>query len=107
MTSLKELKKDINYLCTEFVADCYLMMHMNPTNEEKIDAIADKVIDARNHLVHIIHHPENKKKRNLTKDKVALKERNKTHKAAIANAFDDFIKLIDSSYDELNKLNKK
>jgi hypothetical protein len=106
MTSLRELKKDINYLCTEFVADCYLMLHMNPGNDELIDSVADKVIDARNNLIQIIHHPENKHKRNITKDKEALKQRNREHKELISKSFEDFIKLIDNSYEEIQKLNK-
>jgi hypothetical protein len=106
MTSLRELKKDINYLCSEFVGDCYLILHLHPGSEEKIDALADKVIDSRNELINIIHHPENKHQRNINKDKAALKLRKKQQRDAINKAFDEFIKLIDSSYEALNKFSK-
>jgi hypothetical protein len=106
MTSLRELKKDINYLCTEFVADCYLMLHMNPGNDETIDTIADKVIDARNALVYLMHHPENKGQSKFNKDIAVLKSRNKEHKEKIKIGFEEFLKLIDNCYEELQKLNK-
>jgi len=106
MTNIRELKKDINYLCSEFVADCYLMLHMQPAKNESIDALADKIIDARYALIHTIHHPENKHKRNFTKEKEALQKRNKEHKAVITKEFEDFLKVIDASYEELQSLNK-
>jgi len=106
MAGIRELKKDINYLCTEFVADCYLIMHMSPGNDETIDPLADKVIDARNALIHLMHHPENKHKKKLTKDRDALKKRNKEHRKLISESFQEYLKLIDNSYEELHKINK-
>lgn len=106
MTSLRELKKDINYLCSEFVGDCYLILHLHPGSEESIDALADKVIESRNALVHTIHHPPKKHQRNRNKDKSALKQIRKEHRDAINKAFDEFITFIDSSYEELKKFSK-
>jgi len=106
MTSLRELKKDVNYLCAEFVGDCYLTLHLYPNSEEKVDELADKVINSRNEVVNIIHNPADKRKRNITKDKEALKLRKKQHREDINKVFDGFIKLIDNGYAELNKFNK-
>jgi hypothetical protein len=105
MTSIRVLKKDINFLCSEFIADCYLMFHLHPEKEELLDQIIDKVIDTRDQLVHIMHHPEGKGKRNLNKNIETLKERNKQHRKLIKTSFEEFLKLIDNSYEELQKIN--
>ncbi len=106
MTSLRELKKDINYLCSEFVGDCYLILHLHPGNEKSIDELADKVMISRNALIHAIHHPPKKHQRNRNKDKSALKQIKKEHRDAINKAFDELISLIDSGYEELKKFSK-
>ncbi len=105
MTNIRKLKKDINFLCTEFVADCYVMLHVHPEKAAVIDAAADQVIDSRNDLIHLIHHPENKSKAKFNKDKAALKQRNTLHRKNISESFTSFLKLIDKSYSELEKLN--
>jgi len=105
MATIRDLKKDINFLCSEFVADSYLMLHMQPASHKEVDALADTVIDARYGLITLIHQPENKRKRNISKDRSALKARNKAHRLVIKSEFENFLKLIDESYEKLQKLN--
>lgn len=107
MTSLRELKKDINYLASEFIGDCYLTLHLFPKSDEaEIDALADEIVDSRNNLVHLIHHPEGKHERFINKDITAEKKRKKEHKEKINVAFDEFIKLLDKGYETLKKYSK-
>lgn len=104
MTNIRKLKKDINFLCSEFVADCYIMLHLHPEKASEIETAADKVIDSRNELIYVVHHPENKSKTNFNKDRAGVKERNKLHKSLISDSFLSFLKLIDTSYEDLQKL---
>lgn len=106
MTSLRELKKDINYLCSEFIADCYLEMHINSKKEAEIEVIINNVIDSRNELINIISHPEFKHQRNINKDNTAFKKRRKEHRNKINEAFDGFLKVVDEGYQGLTKLRK-
>lgn len=107
MASIRTLKKDINYVTSVFVTDCYLTAELFPVEDSlTIEKLADKVIDARDELINIVYHPENKGMRNLHKDKAELKNRNKAHKETINTAFDTFMNLIDESYAELKQIAK-
>lgn len=61
MASLKELKKDIDYLVYEVVSDCFSAMYVNDGKHS--DEIAEIVADAvklRNELFSRAKHPEGK-----------------------------------------------
>jgi len=107
MASIRTLKKDINYITSVFVTDCYLTAELFPVEDSSvIEKLADKVIDARDELISIVYHPENKGMRFLHKDKEVLKTRNKAHKEVINTTFDTFMNIIDESYAELKTISK-
>ena len=61
MASVKELKKDIEYLTFEVIADCFAYIEINPDgkNDEAITIVNDAV-NLRNELITRINNPESK-----------------------------------------------
>jgi len=61
MASIKDLKKDIDYLIYEIISDCFTVMSVQPG--EKSDELAEVVADAvklRNELFSRVKHPGGK-----------------------------------------------
>ncbi len=67
MSSLRILKKDIDYLVEELVADCYLAIYCHPTNEEAIVTLMSEAIDVRNSLFEKANNPAEKNNTKLVK----------------------------------------
>ena len=65
MASIKNLKKDINYVLGDIIEECYVWETLNPdADKKKSEAIVDKAIKAFDTLIDKIHtkEVENKKK---------------------------------------------
>ncbi|QKG79647.1 hypothetical protein [Tenuifilum thalassicum] len=94
MASRRNLKKDIDYLMSEVISDCYtyMLIHGEKKRDEAI-AIIESILEKRNDLIHRIKHPENKS------DKKAVK----AHYKAI---HEDLLKAIDESFSKLSELTK-
>lgn len=108
MTNIRNLKKDINFMTDDFIYDCFLTEELfSDSTDVSIENLIDNVITARDILISKIHNPENKRKRYINKDKVALKLRKKTHRKEIDESFSEFTKTIEDGYKELAKLTKK
>lgn len=94
MASIRELKKDIDYLTYEVVADCYTYMHMNPDkNRDKVMKVINDTIAVRNELIEKVNHPDAKD------DKKKIKEYYK-------NIRKELLEKIDVSFQNLSKLIK-
>jgi hypothetical protein len=68
MANKRELKKDIDYLVFEVIADCFAYKEVAPDNN--IDEIAEIINDAvglRNDLIARVNNPEGKDNRRITK----------------------------------------
>ncbi|MBP9019160.1 MAG: hypothetical protein ABFC18_04180 [Rikenellaceae bacterium] len=64
MASLRKIKKDIEYLLTEVVSDCWTYLYFNEgKNEDKIAEIINDAIDLRNDLFNRINHYDRKNAR--------------------------------------------
>lgn len=51
MANLRNLKKDINYLCGEVLSDCMAFIYFNPDkNSEKSYALLDEIFEFRDQL---------------------------------------------------------
>lgn len=64
MASIKNLKKDINYVLGDIIEECYAWEIMNPKADKKAtDAIMDEAIEAFDTLIDMVHakNIENKK----------------------------------------------
>ena len=61
MASRKGLKKDINYLTFELLAECFTYQHFHEgADRDAIDKVAATVLDNRNDLVSRINHIDGK-----------------------------------------------
>lgn len=94
MASIKELKKDIEYLTYEVISDCYAFMHLYPgKNEDEVINIINETVAMRNDLIERVNHPDGKDNPKLVKD----------HFKKIRT---DLFKKVDEFFQELSKLVK-
>lgn len=67
MASVRMLKKDIDYLVGEVIADCYLTLYFHPDKQEKITNIMRQAVDVRNDMFDRTNHPAEKNNPSLVK----------------------------------------
>lgn len=93
MASIKDLKKDINFLMEEVIETCFLHYHLKRENADKlkeIDQIIEDVIITRNDLIEKINHPD-----------ATAKGSSKKYYNGI---FDQMIAKADEAFDKLGSL---
>ena len=63
MSSVKNLKKDINYTLGDIIEECYIAQMLEPKNAKKSEAIIDEAIEVFDVLIERVHAKgvENKK----------------------------------------------
>lgn len=67
MASKRKLKKDINYVTYELIAECFTLRHLYPEmKEEKFEQVIRDVVGKRNELIARTNHPEINTKEDLT-----------------------------------------
>ena len=60
MSSIRKLKKDLNYLAYELLTEIFTYRHFHPEmKEKKFDELIMEVIRLRNDLIARINNPEN------------------------------------------------
>ncbi len=91
MASRRRLKKDIDYLCFEVIADCYNFSSLHPENREKTMEIIRKTVSNRNELIARVNHPDGKDNPKMVKQ----------HYKAV---FNDLMKGTDEAFTDLSKL---
>ena len=92
MASIRNIKKDIDFLVDEVIADSFMCLSLNPgkKNDEIIDVI-NEIADTRNGLISRINDvPKSGKKTEV-----------KAHFKAI---YDELFEKVDSSFDKLSKV---
>lgn len=90
MASLRVIKKDIDYLVSEVVSDCWTFLYINP--DKKAEDVVDIINDAvklRNELFERVNNP--------------AKEYVKAHYKAINQ---DLLNGVDSLFQRISKLTK-
>jgi hypothetical protein len=61
MASLRDLKKDIDYLIFEVISDCFVYSGMNPENKsDELSAIITDSVNFRNDLIARVNNPDGK-----------------------------------------------
>ncbi|MFI3321706.1 MAG: hypothetical protein R3Y50_04200 [Rikenellaceae bacterium] len=65
--SLRVLKRDIDYLISAVVSDCYTCMVIGDKPKEEILTIVEDAINARNSFIDKANHPAEKKNKHLVK----------------------------------------
>jgi hypothetical protein len=94
MASIRNIKKDIDYLVNEVISDCYtyLFLH-NKKNQEQVVGIIEGIVNSRNDLITRVNNPEK------DSDRKQLKKHYK-------EIYNDLFTNIDSSFTKLSELTK-
>ncbi len=106
MKSIKNLKKEINNLCSDFITDCFIMVHFDPEREGFFNDMADNILIKRNKLMRSIYNHQYKYKKNSRKNKTELKLRNKEHNILIEKSALEIIKEIEDCYKQFRNKNE-
>jgi len=60
MNSIRNLKKEINILTFDLLAECFVYKRFHPDlSEDKFDEVIKKIVLLRNDLIVRVNHPEN------------------------------------------------
>lgn len=69
MASKRNLKKDINYLTYELLAECFTFQFFNADlDQKKVNEVSAVILNNRNDLINRINHLENKDDPKLVKE---------------------------------------
>ena len=60
MASLRDIKKEIDYVVNEVVYDCYLSLGFHSDKQGEIIAVMQGVVDMRNDLIELVNNPAEK-----------------------------------------------
>ena len=61
MASIRELKKDIDYLVFEVISDCFTYSSVHPDNKsDELSAIITDAVNFRNDLISRVNNPDGK-----------------------------------------------
>lgn len=93
MASVRRLKKDVDYLVSEVVADCYTFAYFHPTKQAAVIDIINEAIELRSELISRINNPDGKDNKKIVK----------AYYKAIWNEL--FVK-IDGMFNKISQINK-
>jgi hypothetical protein len=61
MASVRELKKDIDYLVFEVISDCFVYSNLHPDNKtEELTKLISDAVEFRNDLIARVNNPDGK-----------------------------------------------
>jgi hypothetical protein len=61
MASVKNLKKDIDYLVFEVISDCFTFSELNPdVKTDELAALISETVDFRNDMISRVNNPDGK-----------------------------------------------
>ena len=67
MASVRRLKKDIDYLVSEVIADCYNYTYFHPAKQNEVIDIINEDIELRNELYTRANNPDGKDNKKIVK----------------------------------------
>lgn len=68
MAKLRNLKRDVDYLVSEIISDCYTCLVIHPEEkQDEIFGVISEVVDLRNSLIERANHPAEKHNARLVK----------------------------------------
>lgn len=93
MASVRRLKKDIDYLVSEVVADCYNFSFFHPKQQDEIIVIINEAIELRQELFRRANNPDGKNNSKIVK--------------AYYNAiWKELLESVDGMFTRISQLNK-
>jgi hypothetical protein len=61
MASIRELKKDIDYLIFEVISDCFVYSNVHPENKtDELSVLISDAVEFRNDLIARVNNPDGK-----------------------------------------------
>lgn len=94
MASIRNAKKDIDYLVSEVISDCYTYLYLHgDTNREKVNSIIEGVVNKRNEFIQRVNSPAKEWDRKQVR----------TH---FNGVYSDLITVVDDSFTKLSELTK-
>jgi hypothetical protein len=92
MTSKRRIKKEIDYLVSDMIYDCFTFTGLYPQSDnDEVMKLVQKTLTLRNELRNKANHPEQK-------------EDSVTVKAHYDNLADTLVKSLDESYEKLGEM---
>jgi predicted HAD superfamily phosphohydrolase len=88
------IKKDIDYLVGEVVADCYMTIYFHPARQSEVVGVMQQAVELRNSLFDRANHPAEKNNPSLVRK----------HYAALRR---DLLEKIDELFVRLSEVCKK
>jgi hypothetical protein len=94
MASVRELKKDIDYLIYEVISDCFVFSELHPEiKSDELSALISEAVDFRNDLIARVNNPDGK-------------DNPKIVKAYYKSLQKDLLTGVDSLFTRLSELTK-
>jgi len=94
MASIKNLKKDINYLVDEVIGICLLHQYTrSPENQDELENIINEMVEFRDELISKINNPE-------------VKDGKKKLKSYYRSLFDELLEKVNKAFETLNTVTK-
>ena len=95
MASIREFKKDIDYLIFEVISDCFVYAGLHPDNKtDEVSGIITNAVNLRKDLIARVNNPEGKNEPKVIK----------AHYKAIKN---DLLTGVDTFFDQLSSVSKE
>jgi hypothetical protein len=95
MASVRELKKDIDYLVYEVISDCFVFSGLHPDiKSDEVSAIISDAVDFRNDLIARVNNPDEK-------------DNPKIVKAYYKSVEKDLLTGVDNLFSRLSAMTKK
>ena len=67
MASTRQVKKDIDFLVSEVIADSYLAIYFHPEQRDGIISVIQEAVNLRNNLFERVNNPDEKNNASLVK----------------------------------------
>ena len=94
MASIRNAKKDIDYLVSEVISDCYTYLYLHgDTNRDKVNSIIEGVVNKRNEFIQRVNSPA----KELDKKQV---------RKYFNGVYSDLVTVVDDSFTKLSELTK-
>ena len=91
MASIKNLKKDLNYLIDEVIGTCMIHQYTQKDKHEELDQIINEMIDFRENMIFRINNPE-------------VNGNGQSLRNYYRSLFDELLEKVNSAFDKLNKI---
>jgi hypothetical protein len=94
MASVKNLKKDIDYLFFEFISDCFMFTSLHSGEKRtEVQNLIEEAVGVRNEFIERVNHPDGK-------DNPALV------KAFYTSLHKDLLEKVDDFFEKLSAISK-